>query len=215
MNFWNKKNMVLFVGAYLLSTGAWGMGSVELDELSIEASGLVFAATRGKVDVVKFEMERISNKNILDKYLSCVYGKVPRTILLDTIVSAARHDLGKNSFNEDNYFKIIELLIKAGADVNVKFNENNLLHVYINEGGVDLRVVYLLIESGIGVNSIGDSLKTPLHFAARKNRFEVVRCLCEQGANVLMRNSDGLTPLEVYYVCYGYENERIAEVLKK
>lgn len=62
------------------------------------------------------------------------------------------------------------------------WHESQQLHFAAREGDVEKCV--RLIASGFDVNAFDDIGKTPLHYAAEKEQFEVVQLLIEHGANV-------------------------------
>ena len=92
-------------------------------------------------------------------------------------------DLGARS----GHAEVVELLLKAGADVNAKGVGWTALDMAASEGHLD--VVVLLIRSGGEVN-VKDLLgSTPLHRAARGGHAEVVIALLAAGAEVNARDS--------------------------
>jgi hypothetical protein len=98
-------------------------------------------------------------------------------------------------------------LIKKFIDENpgkiqtvLKSDGRNALHFGVlnfPNSGTD-KVIDLLVEQGINVNSTDHTGQTPLHYAVRTAHFEAVRKLCELGANPNQRaHWQGLTPLHL------------------
>jgi ankyrin repeat protein len=54
-----------------------------------------------------------------------------------------------------------------------------------------------LINYGADINKTDCNGNTPLHTAASKGNFEVVKFLVEAGANPIAKNSKGKTPLDL------------------
>jgi ankyrin repeat protein len=56
----------------------------------------------------------------------------------------------------------------------------------------------LLLHHGANLDAIDDkTASTPLHFAASFNRMEAVKALVEHGADLHMRNGEGLTAFQL------------------
>jgi len=92
---------------------------------------------------------------------------------------------------------MIELLLKAGADVNAAdFSGITPLNMAAFEGNAT--VVGILLAAGATVNTVGYRDKsTPLCVAASRGNLEVVKVLLAHGANANATNRDGKTPLQV------------------
>jgi len=73
----------------------------------------------------------------------------------------------------------------------------------------DLPAVQLFLASGMNPNIRGEYNKTPLHIAARKNRYSSAELLIKNGAKVNTKDSYGVTPLEDALNDYGSETARI------
>ena len=99
-------------------------------------------------------------------------------------------------FLEDG-LKVVELLLKEGADVHAKDRrgETALFKATSVDGG-RLAMVKLLVENGADVKATNNRGWTALHIAARLNRKEIAYFLLEHGAFALIANNERLTPLD-------------------
>lgn len=90
----------------------------------------------------------------------------------------------------------VEILLKRGANVNVKGNKRYTpLHYAVKNGNVPM-VLTLLGAEGIDVNPEDDSGNTPLHLAASYNRTAIaIQLLKAEGINVDAQDYYGNTPL--------------------
>jgi ankyrin repeat protein len=128
---------------------------------------------------------------------------------LDSVVKAIkREDINKLHENKTPLMrsilvnpneKIVKVLIKAGADVNIRNNDLKTALMYAVEG-VDDEIVKVLIDAGSDVNIQDDYNRTALIYAVetRRNRTinkKIVELLIEKGADVNTRDSEGTTPL--------------------
>eukprot|EP00826_Nyctotherus_ovalis_P065150 TRINITY_DN9570_c0_g1_i1.p1 TRINITY_DN9570_c0_g1~~TRINITY_DN9570_c0_g1_i1.p1 ORF type:complete len:338 (+),score=88.77 TRINITY_DN9570_c0_g1_i1:498-1511(+) len=81
------------------------------------------------------------------------------------------------------------------VDIDVRgLNGFTPLHSAVCERQVD--AVRFLLERGAEVNSVSDSLRTPLHLACR-GEVELVKALVEAGADVNAQDAEGNTPLHI------------------
>ena len=130
----------------------------------------------------------------------------PATIILPL-------ELGSRSEEPETYMRIAKLLIKSGADVNMKNNGGRTpLHAAVLQNRID--IVRLLLESGADPNArcrnlylappdggelalLPASEVTPLHMAANGGYEDLVKLLLESGADPTARDSLGRTPAEV------------------
>jgi ankyrin repeat protein len=61
----------------------------------------------------------------------------------------------------------------------------------------DIDDVNIMIAAGVDLNSAGDLGDTPLHYAVRKQREDVVMALLEAGAIIDLKNDYDDTPLDI------------------
>ena len=91
--------------------------------------------------------------------------------------------------------RLLEVLLSAGADPNIKDKKGNTaLHDAVL--GSDDEVALLLIQSGADVNASNNEGVTPLCFASGMGLPRVVSALLERGANPNVR-MEGVTPLHM------------------
>jgi ankyrin repeat protein len=107
-----------------------------------------------------------------------------------------------------NNFKMVEALIKAGADVNAKDNRkiqyedyrylNTALHYSLSNSPFKAnskKILNLLIEKGADVNAANYNGEIPLHLAIEKYQ---INLLLDAGANVNVVDKSGATPIFHY-----------------
>ncbi|KAJ6654591.1 hypothetical protein lerEdw1_006744 [Lerista edwardsae] len=107
---------------------------------------------------------------------------------------------------ENNHLEAVKYLIKAGALLDPKVltaswfcflggcEENICLHWAAFSGCVDIAEILLAAKCDLhAVNIHGDS---PLHIAARENRYECVVLFLSRGSDVTLKNKEGETPLQ-------------------
>jgi Ankyrin repeats (3 copies)/Ankyrin repeat len=94
----------------------------------------------------------------------------------------------------DTYFKIAELYVENGVDIQMKDNygQTPLHHAIIEK---HLEIVQYLVENGVDMETKDDSGFTPLHHAIIEMHAEVVQYLVENGANIETKEHCGFTPL--------------------
>jgi hypothetical protein len=83
----------------------------------------------------------------------------------------------------EGQYKIVELLLQQGVDVNAK-DSIGMSALRTAAGKGDLEIVRLLLEHGADVNSRASSDTTPLHAAVSGQHIDIVRVLIENGADV-------------------------------
>ncbi len=97
---------------------------------------------------------------------------------------AARHDRAE----------IVQALIKAGVDIDVKNNLGETpLYCAARDGRI--RIVQSLIKAGADIEATDRAGSTPLYVAAKKGETEIVQALLAAGADIEVKNNDGRTPL--------------------
>jgi ankyrin len=98
----------------------------------------------------------------------------------------------------DNRLEVLELLLKGGADPNLRDPRLSATPLHLaahvgNLGGMELLLAY-----GAEVNVYGHAAGvTPLHLAADSGRSKCVRLLLEHGADPAALNNEGHTPLQI------------------
>ena len=90
-----------------------------------------------------------------------------------------------------------KLLLRAGADVNLKWSKESDSPLQAAMQSNSLSMVYLLIEHGANVNE-KESCESPLHTALGARCDEsIIKLLLRKGAKVDARAEQGITPLHV------------------
>ena len=143
--------------------------------LSIFAGALHDAAEEGDVEAVKSLIakgEKINEQNE-------EYKQTPLHIAV---------------YNENS--ELVKVLIKAGADVNIKMkNGYTALHIAAFYG--DKKSVSSLLRGKADVNAKGDDGITPLHRAAEGGDVKTIKILLANGANVNAQSNDLVTPIHI------------------
>lgn len=106
--------------------------------------------------------------------------------------STALHAAVYNTW--DDNIEIISILLKYGADINIK-DKNGTTPLCLATNAI---VTKLLIKYGANISVINDCGWTPLHFAASKHyASDVVECLLQNGANTEIASNEGIYPLHL------------------
>ncbi|MFP3030623.1 MAG: ankyrin repeat domain-containing protein [Wolbachia sp.] len=126
---------------------------------------------------------------------------------------AARFNVNYKWFNDKTLLhyaaeggceKVIDALIKNGANIEVEDKEKNTpLHRAAKNGYID--IVNTLIGNGADVNKVTIYGRTPLYLAVAEGHMDIVNTLIDKGADVNKAGEDGKTPLYLAAV-YGYIN---------
>eukprot|EP00752_Nemacystus_decipiens_P006565 g5911.t1 len=89
-------------------------------------------------------------------------------------------------------------LLAAGADTSLRcrYNKTLVIHIAARQGSVE--ILRAVIERGMDVDDVEEAGNyTALHFASRYNNAGCIDVLLEAGANIEVRNMNGVTPLHV------------------
>ena len=96
----------------------------------------------------------------------------------------------------NNQNEIAKLLIKEGANVNIKDEDAYTpIHYASVNGHVD--IVELLLVNNANVNIHPENVYTSLHGAASGGHFDVLKLIINKGANLNSRDHTGDTPLDL------------------
>lgn len=87
--------------------------------------------------------------------------------------------------------KFINMMVKAGADINKKTNSGRSPIHYASE----LSILESLLNAGANVNIQTNKGRTPLHLAAAYGKSKNVNALLKYGANVNVKDKNGYIPL--------------------
>ena len=110
------------------------------------------------------------------------------------------------------------LLLHAGSDPDVRTSDGRqAIHVLNLTRKEEDRATLLeaLVNAGADVNATTNSGDAACHVAAREGLHDVLCRLLEFGANMMMENSDGLTPAEVAYIELQSESSKDAAALQR
>ncbi|XP_027194970.2 rabankyrin-5 [Dermatophagoides pteronyssinus] len=109
----------------------------------------------------------------------------------DVDVKNSHHQTPMSLAVETGRISVAEMLIQAGADVNIKdFNGISLLQRMIQQGNDN--GAQFLLEHGVDINArCADSGESYLECAIRHGRAEIVESLCQLGSNVHEPSIDG------------------------
>ncbi|MDE6718277.1 MAG: ankyrin repeat domain-containing protein [Treponemataceae bacterium] len=110
---------------------------------------------------------------------------------------------------ENNYKKLVELLIEKGANIECKGKyEATPLLTATSNGNLDL--VSLLLEKGANIECENEDGVTPLFAAIVKGNFDIISLLIEKGSNIEHEVKNTYTPLGC---AVAYKNKEIVSFL--
>ncbi len=165
-------------------------------------TALCYAESRKKFEVMKvliFHPKIKINdryKKVLTKFIEKGYIDEKYKKVLTKFIEKSYLDDSKSLIDavNDNDLEMVKLLIKCGADANIK-NENGetVLICAIKKRNTD--IVKYLISHGADVNAKDNNGDTPLICAVKKKSISMVKHLIEHGADVNAKDNDGDTPL--------------------
>lgn len=171
---------------------------------------LAYAVCCGHADVVealidrRADLENVDDVHEATPLLNACYQQ-NEELAMTLIVKGARVDPGDKRGQtalhlacgvdgDRDLWKLVEMLLHNGADVNAKSqNQRSPLHYAARWG--KLESMRLLLENGSDLEAKDDSGDSALMGAVCYNELEAVRLLLDAGAEVDSKNSLGRTPL--------------------
>ena len=105
--------------------------------------------------------------------------------------------------------KIVKLLIRKGAELELKDDEGDTALVYAVIGGSS-EIIEDLLNAGANINVKNNDGYTPLHKSCMISNRELVNLFIRRGANLEIKDNDGDTPL---LTACAYENMGIVSDL--
>ncbi len=158
-------------------------------------SPIHFASINGRIEVVKFLIDKKANINAKAKnqwtslHLASFYFQTKIVKLL--VDEGASVNMEVNTWtslhfaSNNGYQQIVELLLNAKANVNAKAifekNKHTPLHFASNNGHTKV-VEFLLKKNNIEINAKSIHNWTALHFASAKGHLEIIKLLLSKGA---------------------------------
>ena len=132
---------------------------------------------------------------------------------LDCVQKLPTHEIPIHLACEKSTMKVVDVLIRYGADVNSKHNETTPLMVACKRGHYGI-VQRLLKTQKVNVNAQNSNGLTALHFSVQSNSIEIVHTLLLKGAdpNIVMTSSFCYTPLVT--ACISRNLQIVKELLK-
>lgn len=126
----------------------------------------------------------------------------------DKVEGLIEHKANVNAKNEYGYSALhsavargnaglVDLLLKAGADVN---DNDNFYGTSPLQWAVQLEeipeITHILIKSGANVNAVDKHNQTPLYMAVGLKRVDIVKELLNAGANPSIKSKSGRSPID-------------------
>lgn len=181
-------------------------GSVELAQLLIDGGADVDAGAT-----------HYDARGWTPLHFAAFYGNAP---LIDLLVARGASIDTKDAMGNMTPLKVAvtkehedaaAVLIGLGADVKVLDHRNySLLHDAALVGSI--RIIEMLIEAGVPVDSVADDQSTPLCWAAREGNAKVAELLIAKGADVNFRGTHGESPM---YAASMFGRTKMISLLKR
>jgi ankyrin repeat protein len=159
-----------------------------------KSSPLHEAAKRGNLKTAQLLIGHGADVNILDDQRDTPLHKALRPRSSFPRRGRLTVQEPREEHQENSTFEIVELLVKGGADVNVRNIHHSIpLYEAVEIGSLD--VVRSLLNRGAIVNTLGRNGDSPLHKAVQSQKLDTMELLLERGADVNIRNMYSSTPL--------------------
>lgn len=167
-------------------------------------TALTDAARCGRLDVVDVLLKHGADMTVCDRWVSTPMHEAVRAGHKPVVELFLSKGFPLQATGAELVFagaasgrkEILELLVKHGAEIDVKAkNGYTPLHIAVFMGHTE--VVGYLIEAGADVCTTTESGGTLLHSAVERGRSEMVELLMAKKVPFAERNHGGLTPLEL------------------
>jgi ankyrin repeat protein len=161
---------------------------------------LSFAVVGGNLEMIEFLLKQGAVFGPYSIQLLSLAAKDGRKDILEFLVShhAQVPPTGYYFFNTYS-LEILRYLLDHGASVNQKHENGFSLLIYLCRGdkGEHPEKIELLLEYHAAVNEVGPKGRTALHYAAAAGYLEVITLLLYHGADVMIKDDQGETPLQL------------------
>lgn len=114
------------------------------------------------------------------------------------------------NYHKDEKGRVLENFAKIGLDTLNK-ERVSALHLAVKLGNIEIATI--LLEAGADVNVVGANKETPIFEAVKNNDVEMIELLTRYGANLKLRNKEGMTPGVV--ACHNRERQAALEYILK
>ncbi|CAN6903043.1 unnamed protein product [Brassica oleracea] len=155
------------------------------------------------------------NEALPNTFQACELSRVMslrKRVFLEILETYA-HDatIVMNNVRMDRDLGFLERL--TGSDFGLRLEEDDRIKSSLLNNAIfsgKFAKVTSLVQSGVSVNCVDYSKRSPLHVAASVGNFEITKFLIENGADVNKKDSSGSTPLSE---ALRNEHDRVFEVL--
>jgi len=192
----------------------------EIDELDTTTgwSALHLAASRGSYDIVKLLIDRGANINLQELgdqdsplHIAINNGRQNLIMLLcsyshiNVNIQNKNGDTGLHCAVDQGLDKVVEMLLKANADPNIKDyvgQETPIIRTIIEKPVNMYKITEILLAHGADINAVDINGETALHKICEQSEFELAQYLLSKGANPNIgtkgdKNNRGRTPLHL------------------
>ncbi|MEO1376511.1 MAG: ankyrin repeat domain-containing protein, partial [Cyanobacteria bacterium J06635_10] len=163
---------------------------------------LHYAAINYQKEIVEVLLSHQANVNAKDKFgntplhlISQINQKTRKNLDIKSLIN---NQFDFNAQNEKIRLAIVKLLVKKGADIELKNNRGyNPLHLAAKEH--HKYIIEYLIKKGAKIDErAASNAKTPLILAAEGfSNIHIIQLMIENGANVNAKDKHGETPLHI------------------
>jgi ankyrin repeat protein len=122
----------------------------------------------------------------------------------------------------NNNSNILKLLLEKEADPNALaryLNENSTVQLFVSALNMAAEEGYIgcvnsLLKHGAKINHQDSKSNTALHYTARTGKYEVVKVLVENGANISLKTRDNKTALDIA-ISANKKNQQLIDYLNE